>query len=36
MNDIGAKKSSKSEKKKITILDHIPQYNGYDKFIRIP
>jgi hypothetical protein len=36
MHDVGAKKSSKSEKQLITILYHIPQYNGYEKFIRIP
>ncbi len=36
MHDIGAKKSSKSKKQTITNLYHIPQYNGYDKFVRIP
>jgi hypothetical protein len=36
MHDIRAKKTSKSEKQLITLLYHNPQYNGYDKFIRIP
>jgi hypothetical protein len=36
MHDIGAKNASKSKKQSIANLYHIPQYNGYETFVRIP